>query len=509
MKNSKNKNGFRYSLIYDPRKGPNHFVLSPVRLGTYNLSSGRGLSHRQPGETMVTIVAPCEDENRIVTSSAFRRLQDKAQLYPLEQLDYARTRLTHTIEVASIASIVGDIIWKKLMDQKRIPHYDAFYMRQALRNAALLHDIGNPPFGHYGEAAIRSFFENKLKEKKFKILFRSQPQMKRDLLFFDGNVQAFRYATKLQFFGNQRSLSLTHATLGGFIKYPCDSLHIRDPKNPKFGFFLSERKEIEELANNSIVYLGGTPNPLTLIVESADDIANVLSDVEDGIKKNRITYQVFLENIPGCKSPYLSKFIDKFHTEMQEENSSSSSKDARFPSAIKFCLAEFRNDIIRDVATSFCNNYVSIMSASFWRVKDNKRVRNSLVECCDSFAVYEFLRDLIKKYVYSDRNILQAELEGETAIQYLLSVYCDSLLAVDLQDPNWKQNTKDKNTKTVLLISDNFLECYRRDYEALAPMFNKKGRAILDIYLKFRLATDYVCGMTDSYALRLYHGFGQ
>ena len=101
------------------------------------------------------------DVDRIIFSSAFRRLQNKTQVHPLSDNDHVHTRLTHTIEVASVGQslglMAGKWIVRRLGAQTPFTAADIGYIVQA---ACLAHDIGNPPFGHSGEDAIKDWFEN-------------------------------------------------------------------------------------------------------------------------------------------------------------------------------------------------------------------------------------------------------------------------------------------------------------------------------------------------------------
>ena len=114
----------------------------------------------------------CRDEfendyDRILFSASFRRLQDKAQVFPLEKLDFVRTRLTHSLEVSSIAKSLAISIGYKLIDitansEEQVNVKMVEEMSNILACAGLIHDLGNPPFGHFGEVAIREWFEEKL-----------------------------------------------------------------------------------------------------------------------------------------------------------------------------------------------------------------------------------------------------------------------------------------------------------------------------------------------------------
>ena len=175
-----------------------------------------------------------KDYGNVIYSSAFRRLQDKAQVFPLERYDYVRTRLTHSIECATIAEQLGlksiNII-KKHSESGFIELCHKIPM--LLKTAALLHDMGNPPFGHFGEKIIRDWFLDNL-DKKFendqslRTVFGQGSSQVNDLINFDGNAQLLRLVSKLSMANgcSENGLDLTYATLATVIKYPANSSEI-------------------------------------------------------------------------------------------------------------------------------------------------------------------------------------------------------------------------------------------------------------------------------------------
>ena len=175
-----------------------------------------------------------KDYEKIIRSAAFRRLQDKTQVFPLEKSDFIRTRLTHSIETSTIAKrlagmVVKNINSSKIDDKNKISKDRVIDVENIMMCAGLLHDLGNPPFGHFGEVVIGDWFEKHLSDKNF--CFRGRPissyltdQMKKDLINFEGNAQTLRIVTKLDSLTDDNGMNLTKALLNTLIKYPSSSL---------------------------------------------------------------------------------------------------------------------------------------------------------------------------------------------------------------------------------------------------------------------------------------------
>lgn len=160
------------------------------------------------------------DFGRIIFSPAIRRMHDKTQVFPLTADDNIHSRLTHSMEVMSIGHSLGIKICENKAFVKKIGKAKTYLYREIpiiLKNACLVHDIGNPPFGHFGETVFQNFF---------KTFFIENPHIKltdiekEDFTFFDGNAQGFRVLTKLQILNDKYGLNLTAATLGSYLKYP-------------------------------------------------------------------------------------------------------------------------------------------------------------------------------------------------------------------------------------------------------------------------------------------------
>ena len=178
-----------------------------------------------------------KDYHRIIGSASFRRLQDKTQVFPLDKSDFIRTRLTHSVEVSSIAKSLGQNIGTYILQNYPEDGFD-YQMKSdicdILQCAGLIHDIGNPPFGHFGEDAIRNWFKKNLSNLKVSKKSMEElltPQQIADFNNFEGNAQALRLVAKLHFLVNENGMNLTYGLLNTIIKYPNNSLEI----NPKSG----------------------------------------------------------------------------------------------------------------------------------------------------------------------------------------------------------------------------------------------------------------------------------
>lgn len=239
-----------------------------------------------------------KDFDRIVFCSAFRRLQDKTQVHPLAENDYVRTRLTHSLEVASVGRSLGAGVGHVIAGRRRLPAgYGAAEFGHIVSAACLAHDIGNPPFGHRGEHLIRDWFRD---SNTGRMLLSSLTEAQRqDILRFEGNAQGFRILTRLQNWRDAGGLQLTAATLGTFTKYPAVSdaepgAH-DDAGGRKFGIMQSEAGQFTDLVRELGLLPAGrgrwVRHPLAFLVEAADDICYTIVDLEDGYKLGRISFE--------------------------------------------------------------------------------------------------------------------------------------------------------------------------------------------------------------------------
>ena len=248
-----------------------------------------------------------KDHDRIIFSAAFRRLNRKTQVHPFAQNDHVHTRLTHSLEVACVGRTLGQLVGEYLGDQ--LPcGISSSDIGAIIQSACLAHDIGNPPFGHAGEFAIRDWF---LQPARQQLLSQMTSEQAHDLCNFEGNAQGLRLLAQTEHHPFQGGMRLTYATLGAFIKYPWTGHGVPlTAAMPKFGCYQAEAEVLATIAH----HLGLLPqgnlrwcrHPLAYLMEAADDICYALIDLEDGIEMDILPYEqvepLFL-NLLGNQAP--------------------------------------------------------------------------------------------------------------------------------------------------------------------------------------------------------------
>ena len=276
-------------------------LLSTVRIGSKKQSTEQA---RSPFH---------KDYDRIIFSQSFRQLNRKTQVHPLTQHDGIHTRLTHSLEVSCIGRSLGMLAAEKIKDQLPvwISPADVGAIIQA---ACLAHDIGNPPFGHAGEYAIREWFDD---ASHGNFLEKLSDKEQADVRQFEGNAQGLRLLTKIDYHPNDGGMRLTYATLGAYLKYPWLSKTIASQgdrpasQGAKFGCDQSEKDILQQIAEQlGLIQLGEyhyCRHPLTYLLEAADDICYALIDLEDGIVLNMLSYEevepIFLDLIADYGKP--------------------------------------------------------------------------------------------------------------------------------------------------------------------------------------------------------------
>lgn len=403
------------------------------------------------------------DADRILYSYPFRRLQDKTQVVPLPEIDFVHTRLTHTLEVATVGQSIGRIIEKALLEGGDIKEDQKGYIPSILYAACLAHDIGNPPFGHSGEDSISSFFQSKTSG-----LSNSE---RRDLESFEGNAMGFRILTSYE----DKSLNITCATLAAFSKYPrasfIDGEDIENLKErwdkerisqKKYGFFQEEQKKFKNVAENTgLVNLkdgAWCRHPLAFLLEAADDICYRIIDLEDGVRMKLIPFsdaERYLLRIAECNKGFKPLKYEGLKNENQK---------------FTYMRANAISLLIEECCNVFKTQYSGIMSGSFDKELIS-RIDSDIISQLDA------IKRIIINNVYDSFSVLSLETTGYHVIGQLLERYT---YAVDKSDNKAKK------------------------YLALLPEEYRPNPDDNTLYKKYLKIASYVAGMTDSFALNTY-----
>ena len=435
-----------------------------------------------------------KDYHRIIGSASFRRLQDKTQVFPLDKSDFIRTRLTHSLEVSSLGKSLGQNVGENIIKCGKDPQFTMQMksdISHILECAGLIHDIGNPPFGHFGENAIREWFVKNLPGLSFgesRVMDMLTDQMKEDFFHFEGNAQALRLVTKLHYLVDEYGMNLTYALLNTIIKYPVPSTQIDpasgDIREKKMGYYYADEGIFRKVTEAT-----GTENrrhPLTFLLEAADDLAYKTADIEDAFVKGFLTYYTLEKELaPLEKScPEMSfKPLEKLHRLYERGKEKGISSPESY--AVKNWIVSAQGFLIGCATSGFTTNYEAIMSG-MWK-KD-------IFAGTEGENLMDLLGDIAYRYVFSSRAIYKMEVTESAILDFLMERLVHAVLYYDTSEAEEKMDSMD--IRVISFISDNYKNAYR---------LHAAGRKEEEkLYLRLLLVTDYVCGMTDSYAKRLY-----
>ncbi len=435
------------------------------------------------------------DFGRVAFSSALRRMHDKTQVMPLTTGDSVHTRLTHSIEVMSIAYSLGINLCR---DKDFINTYgqeQAFeYERNIpiiLKTTAFIHDIGNPPFGHFGEKIIQNYFREYLKKR---IITDDQAL---DFTLFDGNAEGFRILTRLQYMGDLAGLNLTYATLAAYSKYPNSGVVNENYiGTKKHGVFTSESDILEKMIENCNMK---TPegkiirHPLSFLVEAADSISYSVMDIEDGMSMGWYSFDELIEQL----NKYLTKLSNGKKRSVLELLKLDFEKKQIDKNDHKRRMCDFRVSAIRylvDLAIrNFKNNLEDI---------DKGKYSKELIE--DGDYLSKAFQEFAQNNIFPQREIEQIELTGNSVINGLLDILLECAFNPDKKFRN--------HLKSV--ISNTFLKVAQREDEKSISQCEYTFISKFDVlnfdieklsnYSKLRTIVDLISGMTDRYAVSMY-----
>ncbi len=427
-----------------------------------------GLSRQQPDNEARTDFQ--RDFDRIVFSSAFRRLQDKTQVFPLSQSDYVRTRLTHSLEVSSVGRSLGTMVGDSVIRRHGLKGVYPQDFGAVVAAACLAHDIGNPPFGHAGEDAIRLWFT--ASATGHRVLERLTEAQRQDFLRFEGNAQGFRIITRLQSPDNRGGMQLTCATLGIFTKYPRASALSAEPPPgiafKKFGFYQDDWDLFAEVADQ----LGLEPvlpgawsrHPLAYLVEAADDICYRIIDVEDAFRLQQLRYEEVCDLLLT-----LTGAPDRAQRKMD--------RITRPKEKIEYLRAKAIGAIIEQAHLCFMAHEEAILTGAF---------AEELLDVIPAAAAMRALKDCGEKQVYVSRPVVEVEVAGFEVLGGLLEAFMSAVADIADHGPN----ASSKSRMLIHLIPEQFVGPGRQPSA--------------DPYRRTLAITDFVSGMTDSYAVTLF-----
>jgi len=461
-------------------------LLNPVRRKKEN-EKEENVPHQIETRTEIE-----RDYDRILFSTPVRRLADKTQVFPLDKNDSVRTRLTHSHEVSNLARSIGTMLVFNTEIAADYPQARRD-IPALLAAIGLVHDLGNPPFGHQGESAIQSWFRDKervvLKDERRPL----SKQQQQDFLRFEGNAQAFRLVTRLQLLNDNYGLDLTYATLSAMMKYPTCSTDIDSDGAAackKHGFFSSEQ-DIAVVVQERVGLAIGRRHPLAYIMEACDDIAYVVLDVEDAIKKGLASFS----DLCG----YLKYNCGEDAVTLQVVQSAEEKHASYRKISPALSPAELNDVSMQRFRVFAIGKLVNAATSTFL---DDKNIqsfldgtqRKSLLSLSEGSVLRSTLKDFAFKHAYRNRAVLELELDGYNVIRSLMDIFW---LAIQDIDDHTKPTSLRRHPFT-RYVYGRISENYRRVYEAPASGVSSR-------YEECVLLTDMISGMTDSYAHDLYN----
>ncbi len=407
-----------------------------------------------------------KDFDKIIFSSSFRRLKDKTQVFSLVDNDYIRSRLIHSLEASCVGRTLGTLVGKEIIERHlELKDFEARDFGDIVAAACLAHDIGNPPFGHAGEDAIKEWFKS---PKGSTVLSLLLPGQQEDFKSFEGNAQGFRILTKLQKRPNFCGVQFTCATLATFTKYPREASinsnlfnqynSIEGNKSTKkHGFFQDEKDLFAQIANE-VGLIRREENlawwcrhPLAFLVEAADDICYHIVDLEDGFRMGYIAYEdarMLLSDI------LVGENLDGIGSDKNEN--------------IKYLRAKAIHKLITEVKQVFLDYENEFLSGDF---------DSPLTAKIQSGNKLKQIIALTRKNVYEACEVVEVKVAGYEVLGGLLEEFITAIIN--------KSSSKSSLIKKII------------------PNFNESDEHS-DTYRGILNVTDYVSGMTDSYAVSLF-----
>lgn len=463
------------------------------------------------------------DHDRVLFATPTRRLGDKTQVFPLERNESVRTRLTHSHEVSNLARSCGtSIVYGKLWSRIVADLPDTEDARNGARRTipamlaavGLAHDIGNPPFGHQGEGAIRHWIVDH-EDRVFKVSDEERkrlgddgvkpiqhdldlltPRHKEDFRQFEGNAQTLRTVTRLQVVKDGRGLNLSFGTLAALMKYTVGSTDAakkdKNASRRKVGVYASE-DGLARLVQEETGLGPGVRHPLTFLMEACDDIAYSIIDAEDAVKKGIVSFADLLSWIKARKEfedPLVAKLVADVGDACKPARAIGLPPSELDDVSMQIFRTHAMGVMVGAVMRRFEAGYDEMMAGTF---------EAPLVDASEAFNLCEVLKEFDRLYAYRNRQVLEIELRGFNTLQGLMTLLWRGITErEDFLVPESKR-TSPFARYTYGRISEN----YKRVFEGRAGE-GGCGEVLPMRYREMQLLTDMVAGMTDQYAMDLY-----
>ncbi len=439
------------------------------------------------------------DRGRIINSAAVRRLQQKTQVFPLERNSAVRSRLTHSLEVQQVGRFIVQRIFEQLEPAKQAEYKLAGLARHiesVVEMSCLMHDIGNPPFGHFGEQAINDWFKRNLSSSLpstggEQLSF--DEELSRDICNFEGNAQAVRLINSLL------RLNLTYSQVAGILKYTRCGTEVKPEKNTplcylkkKVGFYYSETEYIGTLCDQLNMAVGHR-HPASYIMEAADDISYCLADLEDAVEKGILDIKRLSEALLHEHNAILDEFglneTDSKLRKILDNAHTASEKDAichnsQFFISLRVGVTHL---LVPHAVERFVSNISAVYHGSF-----NQAL---LEDQSHAHAITETLKRVALKYVFSHKEVEGCELQGYKIISGLLDCY-QPLLTLNRAE---FETVIEQRKEAGLLESRLFKKLPGKHVRAYKHSVNDVSDE-LEFYYRCRLLQDYISGMTDQFA---------
>lgn len=399
------------------------------------------------------------DGDRLMFSAAFRRMQDKTQVFPLEKNDYVRTRLTHSLEVSCVGRSLGTSVGAQLVE--RYPHLRTQGIHAAdigdiVAAACLAHDIGNPPFGHFGEQAMCDYFAQGAGAAILDCL--DNAQEREDLRHIEGNAQGFRIVNRLESLDNHGGLRLTAATIASSSKYPSLAGTGSYSKN---GCYLDDWQDFctlfAALGLKRLQDSRWQRHPLSFLMEAADDICYLIVDIEDAYQIGQIDYDIARDKL----APLAGGLVEES----------------------RFNAMRSRSDQLAYLRAKAIGQLVHETVDVFWQVESDLLDGShgtALLESIPSYPALQTLRRFAQEHIYISRPVVEVQIAGHRILTGLMDIFCQTVL------------------------HDAQQRAGRRDTMILALLPTRYTRHNASLYQRLLGVCDYISGMTDSYAVSLY-----